>query len=112
LLKKYQHAETEDMDLSKVLNGRVATEADAETRSVIFYIPDSRSTPYVFEHDLPLRARFISQEESGIAPDGTEVIVAQAEVGDNGQIVVGLLLGEDEEGICMLHELEILGPLR
>jgi len=95
----------------KVLNGRVATEADAEDRSVVFYIRDSRSTPYSFAHPLPLRARLRSPEESGIESSGNEVVIVQAERGDNGQILIGLQYGENEEAVCTLEELEILGPI-
>jgi hypothetical protein len=87
------------------LNGRVATEADVDAGTVIFYIADGRSIPYRFERDLPIRARIVS-DESGY-PAGTEIEILQAEVGDTGDILIGFLVGEDE-GVGMLHEFELI----
>jgi hypothetical protein len=95
----------------KVLNGRAATEADANAGAVVFYIQDSRSKPYAFDHELPLLAKVIGPEDNGLGPGGTEVIVVQAEEGDNGTVLLGVLIGDDGEGICMLNELQILGPV-
>lgn len=89
----------------KALNGRVATEADADAGEVIFYIPNGRSVPYEFGRDLPLRARLVG-EESGF-PAETVIEILQAEVGDNGEVLIGFVSGEDE-GVCMLHEIELI----
>lgn len=97
------------MPVRKVLNGRAATEYDANARTVVFYIQDCRSKPYAFNHELPLLARVIGPEDNGLGPAGSEVIVVQAEEGDNGEVLLGVLIGEDGEGVCMLNELEIVG---
>jgi hypothetical protein len=102
-------AEEGEMGKLKVLNGRAATEADSEAGSVVFYIPDSRSTPYRFDHELPLIARIINPGD-GIAPHGSLVTIVQAEQGDNGEVVIGFMFGEGEEGVCTLQELEVIGP--
>jgi hypothetical protein len=99
----------EEMGKLKVLNGRVATEADSEAGSVVFYIPDSRSVPYRFDDELPLMARFINPE-SGVVPPGSLVTIVQAEQGDNGEVVLGFMFGDGEEGVCMLEEVEVVGP--
>jgi len=88
------------------LNGRVATQADVDAGTVIFYIPDGRSTPYDFGRALPLKAR-IAGEETEAYPVGTEVEILQAEVGDTGDVLIGFMVGQDE-GIGMLHEFELL----
>ena len=93
----------------KVLNGRTATEADSEAGSIVFYIPDSRSTPYNFDHALPLTAKIINPS-GGVAPPNSLVTIVQAEQGDNGEVVLGLMFGNGEEGICMLEEVEVIGP--
>jgi len=93
------------MSTARALNGRTATQADVDTGSVIFYIPDGRSTPYQFGCDLPIRARLLGPEEQSGFPAGTVVDVMQAEAGDNGEILIGFVVG-DEEGVCLLHEIE------
>jgi hypothetical protein len=95
----------------KVLNGRVPTEADAETEALSSTFPIHAALPIFFDHPLPLRARLRSPEVSGIEPPGNEVVIVQAEIGDNGEIVIGLQYCEDEEAVCTLEELEILGPI-
>jgi len=98
------------MAVRKVLNGRAATEYDANAATVVFYIQDCRSKTYAFDHELPLLARVIGPEDNGLGTAGTEVVVVQAEEGDNGEVLLGVLFGEDGEGVCMLDELEIVGP--
>jgi hypothetical protein len=93
----------------KMLNGRAATEADSEAGSVVFYIPHSRSTPYRFDHELPLIAKVVNPE-GGVAPPGSLVTIVQAERGDNGEVLLGLMFGDGEEGVCMLEEVEVIGP--
>jgi hypothetical protein len=93
----------------KPLNGRAATEADSEAGTVVFYIPESRSSAYQFDHPLPLLAR-VTNPDDGAAPLGTIVTIVQAEQGDNGEVVLGLLLDDGGEAICMLNEVEVLGP--
>lgn len=97
--------------IPKVLNGRAATAADAEDNKIVFYIPDSRSIPYSFGQDLPLRARLVDPERSGIAAPGDEIVVVQAERGDTGDVLIGFLYGDEQEGVCQLDEIEILGPV-
>jgi hypothetical protein len=92
----------------KVLNSRVATQAEADARSVVFYIPEGRSVPYSFGRDLPLQAKVVIHDEANGYPFGSMVTVVQAEQGDNGEIVLGLMFGEDQEGICMLSDVEII----
>ncbi len=96
----------------KVLNGRVATKDDADAGRVVFYIPDARSVPYRFEHDLPLLAKVTTPDERvGFPPSGSLVTIVQAEQGDNGEILLGLMYGECEEGLCQLGEVEVIGRL-
>jgi hypothetical protein len=89
------------------LNGRTATQADVDAGKVIFYIPDERSTPYRFGRDLPLRARLVDSDETTGFAAGTTVEILQAEVGDTGDVLIGFVAG-DEQGICMLHEIELI----
>jgi len=91
------------MSKRRALNGRVATQADQDAEEVIFYIPDGRSVLYRFQRELPLRARLVG-ETSGF-PVGTEIEILQAETGDTGDVLIGFMVGEDE-GICLLHEVE------
>jgi hypothetical protein len=32
----------------------------------------------------------------------------QAEIGDTGDVLIGFMAGEEEEGICRLHEIELV----
>jgi hypothetical protein len=91
----------------RALNGRTATQRDVDAGQVIFYVPDGRSTPYRFGHDLPLPARLINSDETTGFAAGTVIEVLQAEVGDTGDVLIGFVTGT-EEGICMLHEIELL----
>lgn len=102
-------AEAEAMGKLKVLNGRAATGADSEAGDVVFYIPDSRSIPYRFDHELPLIAKIINPD-GGVAPLGSLVTIVQAEQGDNGEVLLGFMFGDGEEGVCMLGEVEVIGP--
>jgi hypothetical protein len=95
------------MSKRRALNGRVATQADQDAEKVIFYIPDGRGVPYRFERDLPLRARLVGTEETTGFPIGTEIEILQAEIGDTGDVLIGFIVGEDE-GICMLKEIELI----
>jgi hypothetical protein len=95
------------MSKRRALNGRVATQADQDAKDVIFYIPDGRSVPYRFEHDLPLRARLVGTEETTGFPIGTEIEILQAEIGDTGDALIGFIVGEDE-GMCLLKEIELI----
>jgi hypothetical protein len=95
------------MSKRRALNGRAATKAEQDAEDVIFYIPDGRSVPYQFGRDLPLRARLINSEEETGFPTGTEVEILQAEIGDTGDVLIGFMVGE-QEGLCMLHEIELV----
>ncbi len=95
------------MSKRTALNGRAATQADQDAETVIFYIPDGRSVPYRFEHDLPLRARLLGTEEITGFPTGTEIEILQAELGDTGDVLIGFIVGE-VEGICTLGEIELI----
>ncbi len=95
------------MSNARALNGRAATRADVDEGTVVFYIPHGRSTPYEFGRDLPLRARLLASEEQSGFPEGTEIDVLQAEVGDDGEVLIGFVAGE-EEGICQLNEIELI----
>jgi hypothetical protein len=97
------------MSKRQINNDRVATKADADAGNVIFYIPDQRSAPYSFGQDLPLYARVVKPDESdGFPPPGTILRIVQAEIVDGKDVVLGFVNGDDE-GICMLEDLEILG---
>ena len=95
----------------KVLNGRVATEAEAAAKSVVFYMPEGRSVPYDFGQDLPLFARVVIHDDENGYPYGLIVTIVQAEQGDNGEVALGLMFGEDQEGISMLSDVEVIGPI-
>jgi hypothetical protein len=92
-----------------------ATEEDCRAGRAIFYIPDNRSKVYDLGRPLPLSARYrqdtetSTAKEQGIIPAGTVVHIIQCEIGDNGEILVGFRYNGGE-GICMLHELEIIEP--
>ena len=93
------------MTRRRALNGRAATQADQDADEVIFFIPDGRSVPFCFGRVLPLRARLIG-EETGF-PNGIEIEILQAEIGDTGNVIIGFTVGE-EEGICQLEEIELI----
>jgi len=96
----------------KVLNDRAATKEDAQAGRVVFHIPDSRSIPYQFDNELPLLAKVTTpDEDNGFPPPGALVAIVQAELGDNGQILFGVMYGHGEEGICQPGEVEVIGPL-
>jgi hypothetical protein len=90
-----------------------ATEEDCKAGRAVFYIPDNRSTVYDLGRPLPLTARYREDTETSTASEqgtiaaGTVVEIIQCEIGDNGQILVGFRYAGGE-GLCMLHELEIL----
>src|SRR6478672_8974792 len=99
-------------------NGQIAmttpaTEEDCKAGRAIFYVPDNRSTVYDLGRPLPLPARYRQDTEIGTGdqlrniPAGTPVEIIQCEIGDNGEIVVGFRY-DGGEGLCMLHELEII----
>ncbi len=101
------------MDELKVLNGRVATERDVEARRVIFFIPDSRSTPFEFDHAFPLLAKVVKKDDmDGFPKPGSLVTIVQAEMTDEGQVVLGLIYGDGEEGVCHLQDIEVIGPIQ
>ncbi|HLI76083.1 MAG TPA: hypothetical protein VKV02_03990 [Acidobacteriaceae bacterium] len=60
----------------KVLNGRVATAEDVNAGTVVFYIPDSRSTLYRFDRELPLPAKLLSDTIDGLRA-GSEITIVQ-----------------------------------
>lgn len=95
------------MSKRRALNGRAATKADQDAEEVVFYIPEGRSIPYQFGRDLPLRARLINPNDASSFPVGTEIEILQAETGDTGDVLIGFVVGE-QEGICMLHEVELI----
>jgi hypothetical protein len=93
----------------KVLNGRAATSEDAEKRSVVFYIPDSRSVSFTFDRSLPLKAVVTKPDDGdGFPPPGSVVYVVQAEIGDNGEVVIGLMYGDDQEALCLLRDITVI----
>jgi hypothetical protein len=63
-----------NMAWPKVLNGRVATEADAHEGRVVFHIPDSRSTIHLFDNELPLTAKVDDGGEAVSMLEKVEVI--------------------------------------
>ena len=66
-----------------VLNGRVATEAEAEAKRVIFFVPDGQSEPFRFSQALPLAARTVLEgERDGFPPPGTAVEIIQAGISE------------------------------
>jgi len=90
------------------INGRVATQADVDAGTCVFLIPDQRSTPYSFGRELPLAAVVALEDDPNIGPKGTPVTIVQAEVGDTGDILLGVLFGEDGEALCLLDDVEVL----
>ena len=56
---------------------------------------------------MPLCARLLGTEETTGFPVGTEIEILQAELGDTGDVLIGFMAGE-EEGICLLHEIELI----
>ena len=93
----------------KILNGRVATEDEAEAKTVIFFVPDGRSQPYTFASLLPLAARTrLEGEQNGFPAAGTEIQIIQAELVDDKDVVLGFLY-DGEAGICVLSDVELTG---
>jgi hypothetical protein len=89
------------------LNNRAATPEDAKAGTVIFHIPDGRSTPYSFGRELPITA-VIARDLGEDSPSvGTRVEVLQAEQGDTGDVLVGFVLG-DQEFVGMLDDIQVL----
>ena len=88
------------------LNNRIATEEEANAGEAIFFIPDQRSEPYTFGQDLPIMAKVTKLDEhDGFPCPGTRIQIVQAEKVDGKDVVLGFLNGE-EEGICMLEDVQ------
>jgi hypothetical protein len=93
------------MDIrERIIEARAATVEDSETGRAIFYIPEARSKPYSMGRPFPLPAKIILPDEDNY---GQVVQIVQAEIGDNGDILLGWVSGQ-EEGICMLGDVEVL----
>ncbi|RRA48423.1 hypothetical protein [Acidipila sp. EB88] len=91
----------------QTLNGRVATEQEAEAQTVIFFVPEQRSEPYSFAHALPLIARMaLSDPREGFPPVGAPVEIIQAELVDGKDVVLGFLY-QGEPGLCMLQDVNV-----
>ena len=74
----------------------------------IFFIPDGRSVPYSFRKPLPVVVKIVNGEEgSGLPPVDTEVQVFQAELMDDGGVILGYQ-HEGSDGICMLSDVEVV----
>jgi hypothetical protein len=57
---------------------------------------------------LPLTVRVVNaDEESGLPPMGTEVRVLQAELMDDGGVILGYE-HEGNDGLCMLSDVEVV----
>ena len=93
---------------SRAINGRVATEEDFHQGIAVFYIRDTSSVPYSFGRPLPVTVRFLDsgEEDEGRPPAGTEVEVLQAELTDEGTVVLGYK-HDGKDGICLLSEVEV-----
>jgi hypothetical protein len=96
--------------MRQAINGRAATKEDIESGNAIFYIEGSRSVHYPLGRDLPLMARVIKSDVGEeFPPPGTSVTIFQAEISDGEHVVLGVVYGEDEEAICDLGDVELLG---
>jgi len=93
----------------RVINGRTATEEDVHPGGSFFFIPDGRSSAYSFGIDLPVFAKIVKPDEGdGFPAPGTIVSISQAEMTEDG----GVVLGFEYEGgdcVCMLEDVEVLG---
>jgi hypothetical protein len=104
----YNHGRGEKMSKRQILNGRVATKEDFEAGNVIFYIHDSHSVPYSFGRELPLAARIVKPDlGDGFPPPGTPVTIVQAEITDDKHVTLGVIFGDDDEGICDLEDVQL-----
>ncbi len=91
-----------------LIQGRVATQADVDSGSCVFFIPDERSKPYQFDRLLPIPARLTSEHEIDGMPPNAEILIVQAEIGDTNDVLLGFLTKDLVEGICQLAEVEVL----
>jgi hypothetical protein len=92
----------------RVIEGRVATQADVDSGVCVFFIPEERSAPYPLGRPLPITAKIIRPNDGSSFPAfGTKVQIVQAEIIDNSEILVGFLTDEFE-GVCTLDEVELL----
>jgi hypothetical protein len=93
---------------NRAINGRVATEYDFHYGGAVFFIRDTQSVPYSFGRPLPVTVRFVDAgADEGRPPVGTEVDVLQAELTDEGTVVLGYE-HEGKDGICLLSEVEVV----
>lgn len=99
------------MSGNRVINGRAATEEDVHPGGAIFFIPDNRSVPYSFGNDLPISVKIMKPDDGdGFPPPGTLVQILQAELTDDGRIILGF---EHDGGdcVCTLDDVEMLDAL-
>ncbi|RXH56870.1 hypothetical protein [Granulicella sibirica] len=92
----------------RVIEGRVATQADVDSRKCVFFIPDHRSLRYALGHALPVAAKITRPNDGSSFPaHGTLVQIVQAEIVDKYEILLGFVTDE-MEGVCTLEDAEIL----
>jgi hypothetical protein len=97
------------MSKPTAINGRVATQADVDTGNCVFFMPDQRSTPFSFDRELPISAVVILEDDAqNFAPKGTVVTIVQAELGDTGDVLLGVLYGDDQQALCLLSDVEVV----
>ena len=89
------------------INNRVASEEEANSGEAIFFIPENRSKPYTFGCPSPIMAKVVKfDKHDGFPPPGTRLQIVQAEKVDGKDVVLGFVNGE-EEGICMLEDVQL-----
>jgi hypothetical protein len=93
--------------MSRVINGRVADESDVRLDGAIFYIPNGMSIPYSFDHELPVRVRFINPDGDGFPQVGTVVEILQAEQTDDGSVILGFVYNGCDY-VCALEDVQIM----
>lgn len=97
--------------MNRVIQGRVATQADVDSGVCVFFIPEDRSAPYSLGHPLPITAKIVRPNDGSAFPaSGTLVQIVQAEIIDNTEILVGFIT-DDSEGVCTLEDVELLPAL-
>jgi hypothetical protein len=86
-----------------------ATESDVNTGRAVFHVPDNRSRVFDIGVPLPANAVVISNLDVGegtTVPAGTRVIVIQAEIVDQQDVLLGFTY-PGGQGVCTIEQVEI-----
>jgi hypothetical protein len=100
--------------MSKKSEKKPATQADVDSGSAVFFVPDTRSKFYDLGMPLPVEAILVADIEASEGEcmrAGTTITVVQAEIVDDRDVLLGITCGE-QKGVCMLNEVSFKSQAR